>query len=145
MSEDWLADQARPAAALEVTKTISPQRPMRSMVFPLRPYDAVRITIGQESIKLVVCLYPSSLYGFLHAVVLESSKQTLSCLLDQDDYGALLKRTEKAGSPCPLPGHGPPLRPGPAICAGSCTEAACIRLLPVAPGYSNCLHQVLPP
>ena len=69
------------------------------MVFPCGTYDAVRITIGQGKGHNWWCvLYPSLCYtDSLNAVVPESSKQTLSCLLDQDDYGALLPRREKDG------------------------------------------------
>lgn len=100
MSEDWLADQGAPyGVTLEVTKDYFPTKAYGDMVFPCGTYDAVRITIGQGKGHNWWCvLYPSLCYtDSLNAVVPESSKQTLSCLLDQDDYGALLPRREKDG------------------------------------------------
>ena len=105
MSEDWLADlyhlrhghHRGKREGLEVTKDYFPTKAYGDMVFPCGTYDAVRITIGQGKGHNWWCvLYPSLCYtDSLHAVVPESSKQTLSCLLDQDDYGALLPRKEK--------------------------------------------------
>lgn len=93
MSEQWLKDQGAPyPVTLEVTKDYFPTKAYGDMVFPCGTYDAVRITIGSGEGRNWWCvLYPSLCYtDSLHAVVPESSKQTLACLLDQEDYGSLL-------------------------------------------------------
>lgn len=98
MSEDWLADRGAPyPVSLEVTKDYFPTKAYGDMVFPCGTYDAVRITIGSGKGHNWWCvLYPSLCYtDSINAVVPESSKQTLSCLLDSDDYGALLPAKEK--------------------------------------------------
>ena len=76
-----------------------PEKNYGQYTFPEGIYDAVRIDLGAAKGHNWWCvLYPSLCYtDSLNAVVPESSKQTLSCLLDQDDYGALLPRREKDG------------------------------------------------
>lgn len=100
MSEDWLDQQGAPApVTLEVTKDYFPTKAYGDMVFPCGTYEAVRITIGSGKGHNWWCvLYPSLCYtDSMNAVVPESSKQTLACLLDEDDYGALLPPREQNG------------------------------------------------
>ena len=69
------------------------------MVFPCGTYDAVRITIGSGKGHNWWCvLYPSLCYtDSIRAVVPDSSKQTLACLLDEDDYRSLLAQKDNDG------------------------------------------------
>lgn len=100
MSENWLDQQGAPApVTLEVTKDYFPTKAYGDMVFPCGTYEAVRITIGSGKGHNWWCvLYPSLCYtDSMNAVVPESSKQTLACLLDEDDYGALLPPREQNG------------------------------------------------
>ena len=100
MSEDWLASQGKSCpVTLEVTQDYFPTKAYGDMVFPCGMYDAVRITIGEGKGHNWWCvLYPSLCYtDSLHAVVPETSKQTLACLLDEEDYSALLPQQEKGG------------------------------------------------
>ena len=100
LSEDWRADQAAPnGVTVEVTKDYFPTKAYGDMVFPCGTYDAVRITIGQGKGHNWWCvLYPSLCYtDSIRAVVPDSSKQTLACLLDEDDYRSLLAQKDKDG------------------------------------------------
>lgn len=93
MSEDWLSSRgATYPVKLEVTQDYFPTKAYGDMVFPCGAYDAVRITIGKGKGHNWWCvLYPSLCYtDSLHAIVPASSRKTLSCLLDQDDYSTLL-------------------------------------------------------
>ena len=85
------------SAALE--NCMFPEKTYGAYTFPGGDYEALRVVIGSgEGHNWWCVLYPSLCYtDSLNAVVPESSKQTLSCLLDQDDYGALLPRREKDG------------------------------------------------
>ena len=71
------------------------------MVFPCGTYDAVRITIGSGKGHNWWCvLYPSLCYtDAIHAVVPDSSKKTLSSLLAEDDYDALLSPLDRTKQP----------------------------------------------
>lgn len=101
MSEDWLSEQGECyPVKLDVIKDYFPTKSYGDMVFPCGTYDALRITIGQGKGNNWWCvLYPSLCYTDpVHAVVPERSKKTLSSLLAEDDYDALLiqeNRTEK--------------------------------------------------
>lgn len=100
MSEDWLLSQgASCPVTLEVTQDYFPTKAYGDMVFPCGTYDAVRITIGSGKGHNWWCvLYPSLCYtDSLNAIVPESSKETLSCLLDMDDYDALLAHKSSNG------------------------------------------------
>nr|WP_330406979.1 stage II sporulation protein R [Enterocloster bolteae] len=93
MAQDWLADQgASYPVKLELTRDYFPTKAYGDMVFPCGTYDAVRITIGSGKGHNWWCvLYPSLCYtDAIHAVVPDSSKKTLSSLLGEDDYDALL-------------------------------------------------------
>lgn len=93
MAQDWLADQGVSyPVKLELAKDYFPAKAYGDMVFPSGTYDAVRITIGSGKGHNWWCvLYPSLCYtDALHAVVPDSSRRTLSSLLAEDDYDALL-------------------------------------------------------
>ncbi|MCC8026278.1 MAG: stage II sporulation protein R [Clostridium sp.] len=93
MSEDWLSQQgADYPVKLEVTRDYFPTKSYGDMVFPCGTYDALRITIGQGKGRNWWCvLYPALCYTDpVHAVVPEPSKKTLSSLLAEEDYDALL-------------------------------------------------------
>ena len=93
MAQDWLADQgASYPVKLELTRDYFPTKSYGDMVFPCGTYDAVRITIGSGKGRNWWCvLYPSLCYtDAIHAVVPDSSRKTLSSLLAEDDYDALL-------------------------------------------------------
>lgn len=98
MSESWLLDQgADYPVKLEVTQDYFPTKSYGDMVFPCGTYDALRITIGQgKGLNWWCVLYPSLCYTDpVHAVVTERSKQTLSSLLEEDDYDSLLAQKSK--------------------------------------------------
>ena len=100
MSEEWLSDQGSDhPVTLEVTQDYFPTKAYGDMVFPCGTYDAVRITIGSGKGHNWWCvLYPSLCYtDSIRAVVPDSSKQTLACLLDEDDYRSLLAQKDKDG------------------------------------------------
>ena len=100
MSEEWLSDQGAPyPVTLEVTQDYFPTKAYGDMVFPCGTYDAVRITIGSGKGHNWWCvLYPSLCYtDSLHAVVPDTSKKTLSCLLDMEDYNSLIPQKDKDG------------------------------------------------
>lgn len=84
MALDWLADQGAPCPVkLEITRDYFPTKAYGDMVFPCGTYEAVRITIGSGKGRNWWCvLYPSLCYtDALHAVVPDSSRETLSSLL----------------------------------------------------------------
>lgn len=99
MSEEWLLEHgADYPVKLEVTRDYFPTKSYGDMVFPCGTYDALRITIGQGKGRNWWCvLYPALCYTDpVHAVVPERSKKTLSALLDQEDYDALLAPESQA-------------------------------------------------
>lgn len=102
IAEDWLAEHGSDYPVnLEITKDYFPTKAYGDMVFPCGTYDAVRITIGKGKGHNWWCvLYPSLCYtDSMHAVVPESSKKTLSCLLAQKDYDALLPPGDRRPDP----------------------------------------------
>lgn len=102
MAQDWLADQgASYPVKLELTRDYFPTKAYGDMVFPCGTYDAIRITIGSGKGHNWWCvLYPSLCYtDAIHAVVPDSSKQTLSSLLAEDDYDALLSPLDRTKQP----------------------------------------------
>lgn len=102
MAQDWLADQgASYPVKLELTRDYFPTKAYGDMVFPCGTYDAVRITIGSGKGHNWWCvLYPSLCYtDAIHAVVPDSSKKTLSSLLAEDDYDALLSPLDRTKQP----------------------------------------------
>lgn len=86
-------------AHMEVTECYFPTKTYGDMVFPCGTYDAVRVEIGKGKGHNWWCvLYPSLCYtDSIRAVVPDSSKQTLACLLDEDDYRSLLAQKDKDG------------------------------------------------
>ena len=88
-------------AHMEVTECYFPSKTYGDMVFPCGTYDAVRITIGSGKGHNWWCvLYPSLCYtDAIHAVVPDSSKKTLSSLLAEDDYDALLSPLDRTKQP----------------------------------------------
>ena len=86
-------------AHMEVTGCYFPTNTYGDMVFPCGTYDAVRVEIGKGKGHNWWCvLYPSLCYtDSIRAVVPDSSKQTLACLLDEDDYRSLLAQKDKDG------------------------------------------------
>lgn len=99
IAEDWLADHgAAYPVNLEITRDYFPTKAYGDMVFPCGMYDAVRITIGKgEGHNWWCVLYPSLCYtDSINAVVPDSSKKTLSCLLAEKDYDALLPPDQRA-------------------------------------------------
>ena len=101
-AQDWLADQgASYPVKLELTRDYFPTKAYGDMVFPCGTYDAVRITIGSGKGHNWWCvLYPSLCYtDAIHAVVPDSSKKTLSSLLAEDDYDALLSPLDRTKQP----------------------------------------------
>lgn len=97
---DWLLGQGSACpAVMEITQDYFPAKAYGDMVFPCGTYDAVRITIGRGKGHNWWCvLYPSLCYtDSLKAIVPDSSKQTLSCLLDEEDYSALLPHKGSGG------------------------------------------------
>ena len=102
MAQDWLADQgASYPVKLELTRDYFPTKAYGDMVFPCGTYDAIRITIGSGKGHNWWCvLYPSLCYtDAIHAVVPDSSKKTLSSLLAEDDYDALLSPLDRTKQP----------------------------------------------
>lgn len=99
MAQDWLADQGAPyAVKLEIARDYFPTKSYGDMVFPCGTYDAVRITIGSGRGHNWWCvLYPTLCYtDAIHAVVPESSRDTLSSLLAEEDYDALLSPRDRS-------------------------------------------------
>lgn len=93
MSEAWLSDQgASYPVTLQITRDYFPTKSYGDMAFPCGTYDALRITIGEGRGRNWWCvLYPALCFTDpVHAVVPEASKETLSSLLDEEDYHALL-------------------------------------------------------
>ena len=72
-----------------------------SGTLPAGRYDALRIDLGAGKGRNWWCvLYPSLCYtDAIHAVVPDSSKQTLSSLLAEDDYDALLSPLDRTKQP----------------------------------------------
>ena len=102
MAQDWLADQgASYPVKLELTRDYFPTKAYGDMVFPCGTYDAVRITIGSGKGRNWWCvLYASLCYtDAIHAVVPDSSRKTLSSLLAEDDYDALLSPLGRTKQP----------------------------------------------
>lgn len=69
-----------------------PEKTYGDMTFPAGTYDAVRVLIGEGKGQNFWCvLYPSLCHlDSTHAIVPDSSKETLRSLLPEDDFQALL-------------------------------------------------------
>ena len=78
-----------------------PTRRYDGGALPAGRYDALRIQIGAGTGRNWWCvLYPSLCYtDAIHAVVPDSSKKTLSSLLAEDDYDALLSPLDRTKQP----------------------------------------------
>ncbi len=80
---------------LTLTQDYFPTKAYGDLVFPCGTYEAARITIGEGKGHNWWCvLYPPLCYAdAMHAVVPETSKNTLKGLVDETDYETLLPRT----------------------------------------------------
>lgn len=78
-----------------------PDKSYGDIIFPAGRYEALRIEIGAAKGHNWWCvLYPSLCYtDAIHAVVPDSSKKTLSSLLGEDDYDALLSPLDRTKQP----------------------------------------------
>ena len=76
-----------------------PVKSYGDVIFPKGIYTSYTIKIGNGKGHNWWCvLYPSLCYtDSIRAVVPDSSKQTLACLLDEDDYRSLLAQKDKDG------------------------------------------------
>lgn len=93
MAEDWLSDHgSEKEVRFELARDYFPTKAYGDMVFPCGVYDTARIVIGSGRGRNWWCvLYPSLCFtDSLHAIVPESSKDTLKNLLTEEDYNALL-------------------------------------------------------
>lgn len=91
-AENWLSSQGCPSpVTLTLTRDYFPRKTYGNASFPCGTYDAVRVTIGNGKGRNWWCvLYPSLCFvNDTAAVVPDSSKQELACVLGEEDYQSL--------------------------------------------------------